>query len=158
MRRAGASVLFALLLPFCAAAAETRPATGEAPLPEAGSAEESPGGAEGSPDDAETATVADPTEKLQVKGEESAIDQETYQVLSGDVKPSESKVPVWKRMLAPTEYNLFWNQGVRFERNDGYFRFKGGFRFEFDVASMHGDEAIAETIGGLGVFWDVRRA
>jgi len=106
----------------------------------------------------ETEAAPDSQAKLPIKGEEGAIDQETYQVTTGDIKPTENKVPLWKRMLAPKEYNFYWDQGVRFERNDGYFRFKGGFRVEFDVASIHGDPAIAETIGGLGAYWEFRRA
>jgi phosphate-selective porin OprO/OprP len=116
-----------------------------------GDADEGAGGGE-------SKAPADPTVKLPVEGEASSIDEETYQVLTGDAKPARTEVPLWEQMLAPKEYKLRWDQGVRFERNDGYFRFKGGFRLEFDVASIHGDEAVERTIGGLGTFAEVRRA
>jgi phosphate-selective porin OprO/OprP len=167
-------MLAALLLSFAAAAAEDppRPSDVARDTPAAESEpvvlEPSLDGEEGKAEGGDGKEAAgesgegeadqDPTAKLPVAGEASAIDTETYQVTTGDAKPAVSEVPTWERILAPKEYKLFWNQGLRVERNDGYFRFKGGFRLEVDVASIHGDEGIEETIGGLGSFAEVRRA
>jgi len=169
IRRGGFTVLATLLLCSIAAASEEAPqprkeatatTADRAPVVlEPRASEGSKSGAEVDGGEPEVdGGEPDPTAKLPVKGKASDIDQETYQVLTGDVKPTGSSVPVWKQMLAPEEYKLYWNQGLRFERNDGYFRFKGGFRLEFDVASIHGDPGIAETIGGLGTFLEFRRA
>jgi phosphate-selective porin OprO/OprP len=61
-------------------------------------------------------------------------------------------------LLDPHEYTLRWQDGLRFERNDGLFRLKVGARVEIDIAGIFGDEDIEAAFGDSGFEWELRRA
>ncbi len=105
--------------------------------------------------DSATETDADASDEM---AEGSRITGEEYQDLSEDARPVDPAVLAPDEEGDPKGYSLRWDQGIRFDRNDGAFRLKLGFRLEGDLAVITGDESIESEIGGLGTFAEVRRA
>jgi hypothetical protein len=91
-------------------------------------------------------------------GEDEEIKREELQDLQEDAVPVEPEQGPLRQLLKFKRFTVRWDQGLRIERNDGFFRLKIGGRLEGDFAWIRGDEAIEEEIGGLGDFTEIRRA
>jgi phosphate-selective porin OprO/OprP len=90
--------------------------------------------------------------------EDKEIKREELQDLHEDAVPVEPEQATRRQLLKFKRLTVRWDQGLRIERNDGFFRLKIGGRLEGDFAWIRGDEAIEEEIGGLGDFTEIRRA